>query len=216
MKSLIRSIVLVISLLVPSMLMAVPISADFTGSRSVGSGLSANDGDKGVLGWASKGFDLSWEITQVAGGYNYSYTLDPLGNGGISLFILEVSPAATATDFTFPVGFEGPKIWDSGGNIALNPPLYGIKFAGNGQGLQTIDFFSTKAPVWGDFFSKDGNFGYVWNTGFGTDPVVGGSFTNWIATPDTNGPPVPEPGTIVLLGAGLFALGIFSRRRLNK
>jgi len=27
---------------------------------------------------------------------------------------------------------------------------------------------------------------------------------------------VPEPGTIVLLGAGLFGLGIFSRRRLNK
>jgi len=31
-----------------------------------------------------------------------------------------------------------------------------------------------------------------------------------------SGPPVPEPGTIVLLAAGLFGLGIFSRRRMSK
>jgi len=31
-----------------------------------------------------------------------------------------------------------------------------------------------------------------------------------------DGAPVPEPGTIVLLGAGLFGLGIYSRRRMSK
>jgi len=53
-------------------------------------------------------------------------------------------------------------------------------------------------------YDKDGEFdGSKW---YGT------AFTESGMTDGT----VPEPGTIVLLGAGLFALGIFSRRRLNK
>jgi len=28
--------------------------------------------------------------------------------------------------------------------------------------------------------------------------------------------PVPEPGTIILLGAGLLGLAIFGKRRMNK
>jgi len=33
---------------------------------------------------------------------------------------------------------------------------------------------------------------------------------------ETNNNPVPEPGTFILLGAGLFGLAIFGKRRMNK
>jgi hypothetical protein len=40
------------------------------------------------------------------------------------------------------------------------------------------------------------------------------NLTSFTLTPETA--PVPEPGTIVLLGAGMLGLAIFGKRRMNK
>lgn len=52
---------------------------------------------------------------------------------------------------------------------------------------------------------------HIW----GTSPTNANGVTFFVGTGEPN-TPVPEPGTIVLLGAGLLGLGIFGRRRLNR
>lgn len=216
MKKLLVSLVAL--MLMPMAALATPITADFTGTRSVHAGLSATDGGKESKGWASKGFTLSWQIQQVTGGYDYTYTLDPLYKGEVSNFILEVSPVALTSDFRSLMEgkdhliYFAPTSYTSDGNVAFSAPLFGIKFDFGGD-PSIYHFFSKKAPVWGDFFAKDGDYGEVWNTGFGQDPT-GSPFTNWIATPDSTATvPTPEPGTMVLLGAGLMALAVYGKRR---
>jgi hypothetical protein len=83
-----------------------------------------------------------------------------------------------------------------------------------------FSFTSTRSPVWGDFYAKSGKDNGIWvtawNVGFGnpdTDPAVGpysGSEQNHILRPDTI--TVPEPGILILLGIGIAAVGIASRR----
>jgi hypothetical protein len=238
-------VVVLVALLVPALAMAVPILVDpanFTGTRSVGSGITATNGttltngsvNDDDAGWAMKGFSLKWLITETTGGYNYSYTLDPSGQGAVSHFLLEISRSITATNFRstfsdFTVNgvsinidsVEGPTWFLSGssGNPNLPDSIYGIKFGSVDLDPVTYAFFSTQAPVWGDFYAKDGQFGEAWNTGFGTEAILNGSYINWIATPDTvTGPvppdelPVPEPSTLLILGAGLIGLVGFRKK----
>jgi hypothetical protein len=107
-----------------------------------------------------------------------------------------------------------------------NPPgyIYGFKWEAPNEDLypdepdwlvMTFSFDSTKDPVWGDFYAKDGMDGdawtYAYNIGFGEDPSD--DFKNWIARPD--GASVPEPGTMFLLGAGIIGIALFSRNKFK-
>jgi hypothetical protein len=191
----------------------------------------STSGVSGTGLWAEV-FKISWSITQQPDtSWNYSYSLtelngDPLDPGAVSHFILEISPAATASDFWGFGGATEIKTFSSAdGNSNPNMPgsLYAIKFD---YTATTYNFSSTKAPVWGDFYSKDGNAGgkgtnSVWNADFlDPDPLDApktgllsdgnGGYIYKLLRPDTtNGggggstPSVPEPFTSVMVGLGL-------------
>jgi hypothetical protein len=82
-------------------------------------------------------------------------------------------------------------------------------------------FTSTRAPVWGDFYMKDGKEDmsdiYAYNTTFGTDdpldPPSNGSINYKILRPDTYTTIIPEPGTLLLLGSALALAGGYRRFR---
>lgn len=201
-------------------------------------------------GWAdsSNGFKISWDISFNAGTslWEYEYTLTAKDgtdtSPDLSHWLLEVSEAITTDNVENAIpgdnfNLVGPQLWmadpDSpnsttpGANNAnpnLPADLYGIKLdteAPDVGGIYT--FTSTQAPIWGDFYGKDGvvNAGggdkivaTVWNTGIGTDPTDETiDFTPWVPTPDTESV-IPEPSSIcvwALLGG--VGIAITRRRR---
>jgi hypothetical protein len=168
--------------------------------------------------WLDAGnFELSWEITQVTGGFDYQYDLVTKGmGGGFSHLILQTSLAAVfqISDFsTDPAGgtYTGPQAWGTNGNpdLPVPPGIYGIKIEPVASGINafSVEFFSPNIPVWGDFYVK-GGLTTAYNTGLGTEPVS--DFQAWIPTPDSQ---VPVPPSLMLLGSGLLGIGALRFRK---
>jgi hypothetical protein len=207
---------------------AVPVS-DWTGSRSTpdSAGIVAfND-------WtaANGGIKISWNITFDGGTnlYTYVYTFTNADGStlspDLSHWLLETSPDFTAGDIGTgsrqPI--EGPVTWTEGmGNPGIPSPLFGIKFDSGSDVSASYTLISSKSPIWGDFYAKDGGgvgagSVHAYNTNCGTDPT--GStmdVTGWIPVPDTNGPTtaVPAPPALVLMGIG--GVGLLAARYRRK
>lgn len=214
----------------------VDLNTDATGVRSIpdANGIHATEN------WLTDGFTLSWEITQNNGNFHYVYNISGTEGGHLSKelshIILELSPNINEENFANLIKnltltgatikeVTDPKLYTPSDPGNSNPGLpgnvYGFKidFDDDEQTFPIkIEFDSTRIPVWGDFYVKDGKNGgndvYAYNVGLGSDPtLLTQDFTNWIPTPDTQDVPIPEPSTYILLSFILMGLGAIQYRR---
>jgi len=183
------------------------VNASFIGVLS-----TADGGLSGTGVWMQgNGSSLSWNITQEGTVWHYEYNLI-VPEKNISHMIIEVSDNFTREDILNSSwdSIEIGNFSSSNGNPGMPGSIYGIKFAETSGVNLIVQFDSYRMPVWGDFYSKDGQstgtWNALWNSGFtDTDPLISahnGSESNHLLVPDT----IPEPATVCILGLGALSL----------
>ncbi|HDS01675.1 MAG TPA: PEP-CTERM sorting domain-containing protein [candidate division Zixibacteria bacterium] len=183
--------------------------------------LQTPDGVQGTVPW-SENFRIEWWVTQQMDNswlYQYNLTLidgSPILDHAVSHWYVEVSPNVTAADFW---GFEGG--WEFVDETHGGTPFpNALKLDYGDADADGYSFYSWRAPVWGDFYAKDGvddeGQVYAWNTGFydpdPLDAAADGSIGYKILRPDTT-TVIPEPTTMLLLGMGMLGLAARKLRR---
>lgn len=199
--------------------------ADYTGKRTPGVGIT------GTAPWDTPaGLSLTWNISQSGPTFHYVYTLTSTKNP--SHMLMELSDTITPKNINEVISnmrlnnvamatptptLYSPK--DPGNsNPGLPGNLWGMKISfPSGLSKWTLSFDSVRAPMWGDFYAKDGKFKdhfvYAYNTGFGVDPSSHlPSYIAWIPVPNSKTVPIPEPATYLSLFTLLGGAIAISRR----
>jgi hypothetical protein len=202
-------------------------SADiFTGTMTSDSGLT------GFGGWAT-GASLTWTVddTTTAGLWHYEYELT-VAEKDISHLIIETSPTfvdepdvTNLFNLSWTGGHDVDTFGGSGDPGISDGDIYGLKIDEVSTKSLLVTFDSDRAPVWGDFYAKDGTEDkgtvdvYLYNDGFfDADPIAplaNGPLDGHLLVPDTISV-VPVPSAVLLGAMGLGISGQLLRRKKKR
>lgn len=196
----------------------------------LGDTLQFSDGITATPNWSTSGTWLSWEITAMEGDlWHYEYVWHTDG-ADLSHIIIEVTEGAPGSDFwdweyaysgvqegdpTF--GWFGPDQGSS--NLGMPGSIYGFVLnTTEDTPIFGFEFTTWRAPVWGDFYAKDGKhnsggpdagFTYAYNVGFSLEDGNDGLH---IARPNGQVQIADGGLTVALLGATLMGVSMLRRR----
>ncbi len=184
-------------------------SGELSGSRAATGELTITNS---TTKWQA--LTVAWNITGSSGNWNYEYTFSNIDKD-ISHFTLEISADADSSDFSH---FSGNPI-EFGNKDGITNAMK-LDFGSTGTSF-AYSFDSTRAPVYGDFYLKDGggNPGlHAYNLDYQNQTATNSGTVGYIVRP--NGPViVPEPSLGLLLGislVGLVGVGVVRNRNRRK
>ncbi|HNR12451.1 MAG TPA: VPLPA-CTERM sorting domain-containing protein [Thermodesulfobacteriota bacterium] len=205
---------------------STPSSAALTASGTLnktdGTLVAAESGS--LSAWANP--VLTWTIDQTDNIFTYTYSFsngNDDGSANLSHMTIETSPDFDSSDLLDGTTFDGLEL--PIGNDATSPAtidgnnqtIYGVKWEVDDVATLTATIVTTRAPVWGDVFLKDGGDTAATNSGYAlpdpVTPVTGLNITGYgfVGVPDT-ATVVPLPGALWMLGGGLIGLAGIRRR----
>lgn len=218
---------------------ALLLTATAHGVSYHGSLSGAGGGITATAAWNSGGTVIEWWVVDENDGasagkwkYTYEFTVPAKDISHINIEVsdtftvdlLSPKPAGTSVD---DFGNEG------GSSPGIPEEFHAIKFDGVNTKAWSVTFETSRNPIWGDFYAKDGKDQgvdvYAYNDGFGSPdsdpdpfafPAASGSVQFHLLVPDTldigqppDDPVIPEPMTMATFGLAAAALGRYARRR---
>ena len=179
------------------------------------------DGMFAAAGWSDGNASLSWSVKQLGSSWIYDYGWSTTQKD-LSHIIFEVSETFTTanvlagTSSGWKLGWFGD---EGNSNPGIPDLIYGMKWEGDGL-YGMFRLVSDRAPMWGDFYAKDGKDGgdnvYAYNSSYGLSsnaPHDGAAPYGFVLVPNTVTSPIPEPHTLALFGIGsLMILGKMGKK----